>query len=91
MRQVVFRSAFEQIYSSNGDHFTMMMQVPGGPDYLLDYSMMKRDGTLNIITSDSDLSNAINAIKEDKRKTKNFLYQISTNSVYLGKLNAIFE
>ncbi|MNF05802.1 hypothetical protein D3C80_2056200 [compost metagenome] len=69
----------------------MMMQVPGGPDYLFDYSMMKRDGTFNIITSDSDLSNAINAIKEDKRKTKNFLYQISTNSVYLGKLNAIFE
>lgn len=91
MRQVVFRSAFEQIYSSNGDHFTMMMQVPGGPDYLLDYSMMRKDGTLNIITSDSDLSNAINGIKEDKRKSKNFLYQISTNSVYLGKLNAIFE
>ena len=69
----------------------MMMQVPGGPDYLLDYSMLKRDGTLNIITSDSELANSINAIKEDKRKSKNFLYQISTNSVYLGKLNAIFE
>ncbi|MDR0803245.1 hypothetical protein [Fluviicola sp.] len=91
MRQVIFRSAFEQIYSSNGDHFTMMMQVPGGPDYLLDYSMIRKDGTLNIITSDSELSGAINGIKEDKRKSKNFLYQISTNSVYLGKLNAIFE
>jgi hypothetical protein len=91
MRQVVFRGAFEQIYSQNGDHFTLMMQVPGGPDYLLDYSMLKRDGTLNIITSDSELANAINGIKEDKRKTKGFLYQISTNSVYLGKLNAIFE
>jgi hypothetical protein len=91
MRQVVFRSAFEQIYSQNGDHFTMMMQVPGGPDYLFDYAMLKRDGVLNIITSDSELANSINAIKEDKRKTKGFLYQISTNSVYLGKLNAIFE
>ncbi|WP_294673503.1 hypothetical protein [uncultured Fluviicola sp.] len=91
MRQVVFRGAFEQIYSQNGDHFTMMMQVPGGPDYLFDYSMLKRDGTLNIITSDSELANSINAIKEDKRKSKGFLYQISTNSVYLGKLNAIFE
>ncbi|AEA45145.1 hypothetical protein [Fluviicola taffensis] len=91
MRQVVFRSTFEQIYSSNGDNFTLMMQVPGGVDYLLSYSMVKKDGTMNIITSDSDLSSAINALKEEKRKHKNFLYQISTNSVYLGKLNAIFE
>lgn len=91
MRQVIFRALFEQIYSQNGDHFAMMMQVPGGPDYLFDYSMLKKDGTLNIITNDSDLAAAINAIKEDKRKTKNFLYQIATNSVYLAKLNGIFE
>lgn len=91
MRQVVFRAFFEQIYSQNGDHFAMMMQVPGGPDYLFDYSMLKKDGTLNIITNDSELSAAINAIKEDKRKSKNFLYQIATNSVYLAKLNGIFE
>lgn len=91
MRQVVFRALFEQIYSQNGDHFAMMMQVPGGPDYLLDYSMLKKDGTLNIVTNDSDLAAALNAIKEDKRKSKNFLYQIATNSVYLAKLNGIFE
>lgn len=91
MRQVVFRALFEQIYSQNGDHFAMNLQVPGGPDYLLDYSMLKKDGTLNIITNDSELAAAINAIKEDKRKMKNFLYQIATNSVYLAKLNGIFE
>lgn len=91
MRQVVFRSFFEQIYSQNGDHFAINMQVPGGPDYLLDYSMIKRDGTLNIITSDAELQAPISALKEDKRKTKNFLYQIATNSVFLAKLNAVYE
>ncbi len=91
MRQVVSRGFFEQIYSNNGDHFSLMMQVPGGPDYLFDYSMVKKDGTLNVITSDSELQAAINAIKEDKRKSRNFLYQISTNSVFLAKLNALYE
>lgn len=91
MRQVVFKSLFEQIYSNNGDHFSMFMQVPGGPDYLFDYSMLKKDGTMNILTNDVELSNTINSLKEEKRKVKNFLYQISTNSVFLGKLNAIFE
>jgi hypothetical protein len=91
MRQVVFRALFEQIYSNNGDHFAMALQVPGGPNYMLDYSMLKKEGTLNLITNDTELSASIAALKEDKRKVKNFLYQISTNSVYLGKLNAIFE
>lgn len=91
MRQVVFRALFEQIYSSNGDHFAFAMQVPGGPNYMFDYAMLKKEGTLNIITNDTDLSSTIGVLKEEKRKIKNFLYQISNNSVYLGKLNAIFE
>ena len=91
MRQVVCRAFFEQIYSQNGDHFAINMQVPGGPDYMLDYSMVKKDGVLNIITSDSELSAPISALKEDKRKTKNFLYQIATNSVFLAKLNGVFN
>jgi len=91
MRQVVFRAFFEQIYSGNGDHFSMNMQVPGGSDYLFDYLMVKKEGTLRIVTGDAELSAAINAIKEDKRKTKDFTYMISNDSVLIGKLNRIFE
>lgn len=90
MRQIMCRSFLEQNYSLNGDHFTFMIQIPGGSDYLMDYSMVKKDGTLNLVTNDGDLSSSVNGIKEDKRKTKNFLYQISTNSVYLGKLSALY-
>jgi hypothetical protein len=53
--------------------------------------MLKPPPPKNIITNDTDLSSTIGVLKEEKRKTKNFLYQISNNSVYLGKLNAIFE
>ncbi len=91
MRQVIFRSFFEQIYSLNGDHFAFNMDVPGGSYYLFDYHMEKKDGKLSIYTSDAELSTAINAIKEDKRKEKDFSYEISTNSVLLAKLNRIFE
>jgi hypothetical protein len=91
MRQVIFRSLFEQLYSGMGDHFVFNMDVPGGSYYLLDYSMVKDEGKLQIYTSDAELAAAINAIKEDKRKEKNFLYEISTNSVLLAKLNRIFE
>jgi hypothetical protein len=91
MRQVIFRAFFEQIYSLNGDHFAFNMDVPGGSYYLFDYAMDKKDGKLSIYTSDSELSAAITAIKEDKRKEKNFYYEISTNSVLLAKLNRIFE
>ncbi|MFN6084186.1 MAG: hypothetical protein ACK476_04580, partial [Fluviicola sp.] len=33
MRQVMCRSFLEQNYSLNGDHFTFMIQIPGGSDY----------------------------------------------------------
>lgn len=91
MRQIVLRTLFEQIYSQNGDHFMLMMQVPGGPDYLMNYKMVKKDGTLSIITNDAELQAPINEMKEEKRKTKNFLYEISTNSVFLGFLNRLYE
>ncbi len=91
MRQVIFRSLFEQLYSGNGDHFAFNMDVPGGSYYMCDYSMIKDEGKFAIYTSDAELAAAINAIKEDKRKEKNFMYEISTNSVLLAKLNRIFE
>jgi len=91
MKQIVFRGFFEQIYSQNGDHFAIMLSVPASADYLMDYSMQKKEGTLNLISSDSELTATLNAMKEDKRKTKDFKYQVATNSVFLAKLMRLFE
>jgi len=68
-----------------------MLSVPGAADYLMDYSMQKKEGTLNIVSSDSELTATLNAMKEDKRKTKDFKYQVATNSVFLAKLMRLFE
>lgn len=91
MRQVVIKSFFQQLYSSNGDHFGLMFEVPGGSNYMFDYSMTKKDGLLSIYTTDDKLNSAINGLKEDKRKAKNFKYEATTNQAFVGKLLRIFE
>ncbi len=91
MRQVMCKAFFDQRYSNQGDAFILALDVPGGPNYILDYSMVKKDGKLTIVSSDAELSSSINAIKEDKRKSRNFLYEMSTNSGFLNKLSRIFE
>jgi hypothetical protein len=91
MRQVVFKAFFQQIYSQNADRFVMLMQVPGAADYVMNYDMQKRDGKMSIVSNDTELTTAIGAIKEDKRKTKNFIYEVSSNQVFLAKLLGLFE
>jgi len=91
MKQIIFRGFFEQIYSQNGDHFAVQLSIPAAADYLMDYSMQKKEGTLNLVTNDSELAATLNAIKEDKRKTKDFKYTVATNSVFLAKLMRLFE
>jgi hypothetical protein len=52
--------------------------------------MTKKDGDLKIISGDAEFCSAINGIKEDKRKSKNFKYEISTQRVYLSKFLRLF-
>ncbi|XOV68496.1 MAG: hypothetical protein ACFHU9_04820 [Fluviicola sp.] len=81
MKYVPFRAFFQQIHSgAGGDAFNLMIDIPGGNDYYMHYGMSKKDGTLSIISGDSEFTNAINEMKDDKRKTKNFKYQTETDT-----------
>ncbi len=83
MKYVPFRAFFQQIYSGGGaDKFTMMIDIPGGRDYFMHYTMTKKDGTLYMKTGDTELSTTLSEMKEDKRKTKNFKYELTNNSAY---------
>jgi hypothetical protein len=53
--------------------------------------MKKKDGMLRIISSDDALTTAVTSIKEEKRKTRNFFYEASTQRVYLSKFLRLFE
>lgn len=81
MKYVPFRAFFQQIYSGGGgDAFDLMIDIPGGMDYYMHYGMSKKDGTLSILSGDSEFSSAINEMKDDKRKTKNFKFESTTDS-----------
>ena len=77
MKYVPFKAFFQQIYSGGGgDRFTYLLNIPGGRDYFMYYSMNKKDGTLRIKSGDQEFNTALSEMKEDKRKTKNFLYYL---------------
>lgn len=87
MKYIPFKAFFQQKYSgAGGDWFALLIDVPGGKDYFFNYSMGKKEGTLDIMTGDSELSTAISALKDDKRKSKNFMYQLGQ-----GGLRTVFN
>jgi hypothetical protein len=92
MKFVPFRAFFGQNFSGGGqgDNFAFFINIPGGRDYYFDYKMTKKDGDLKIKSGDTEFNDALNELKEDKRKSKNFLYEPTTNSVYLSKFMELF-
>jgi hypothetical protein len=92
MKILPMKAFFQQVYNeTGGDRFGLMFTTPAGLQYYFDYQMTKKDGVMKIITDDQDLSNAIVAVKEEKRKTKNFYYEATTQSIYLSKFLRLFE
>ncbi len=92
MKYVPFKAFFQQTYSGGrSDRFIISMSIPGGPDYFFNYRMGGKDGMLSILTGDGEFSAAINNIKEDKRKKRNFNYEITANTVYKAQLMRLFE
>ncbi|HLU88160.1 MAG TPA: hypothetical protein VKZ44_10420 [Taishania sp.] len=87
MKYIPLRAFFQQKYSgAGGDWFAILMDLPGGKDYFFNYTMGKKEGVMDIMTGDSELSNAISSLKEDKRKSKNFVYQLGQ-----GGLRTVFS
>ena len=92
LKYVPISAFFQQIYSeSGGDKFGLFLQIPGGSSYYFDYSMDKKDGEMRIISDDVEFNAAATLMKEEKRKTKNFKFEVSTQQIYLSKFLRLFE
>jgi len=92
MKYVPFQAFFQQIYSkSGGDRFTFFMNIPGGRDYFFNYTMQKKDGLMRIKTGDEELKTALTELKEEKRKKKNFKYELTNSTVFLAKFLELFQ
>jgi hypothetical protein len=89
MKYVPMKAFFEQ-RTIMADRFGLLIEVPGSSVYFFDYDNRKT-GTMNILTSDSDLNDGINAIKPDKRKDRKFMYQTTQNSAYKSQFMRVFQ
>lgn len=92
MKYVPLKAFFQQTYSgAKSDRFMISMSIPGGPDYFFNYKMSGKDGVLSILSGDGEFNTVINEMKEDKRKKRNFSYEITSNTVYKAQLLRLFE
>jgi len=64
------------------DMFGVYFFVPGANNYFFFYQVNKKDGKLTFVTTDQDIRSRVNAVKPDKRKGKNYEYEVSTNTAY---------
>ena len=91
MKYVPFRAFYQQIYSGGGgDKFLALIDIPGGMDYTFSYEMVKKSGLMLINTGDPEFATALKDLKEDKRKSKNFKYEVTSNPVVRKKLFDLF-
>ncbi len=92
-KQVPFRAYFKQTYSGNvtGDKLQFEIDIPGGGMYFFDYGMEKKNGTLQIYTTDEELKRGVNELKDDKKKYKNFSYGITENSGIMNNFMRILK
>ena len=89
-KKVPFKAFFQKADPSlNADKFGVQINVPT-LDYYFDYSMEKKDGLMRIISGDPEFVEQVNDMKDDKRKVKNFKYQIETAKIYLSKFLRYF-
>lgn len=92
MKYLPIKAFYQQIHSGiGGDKFGLYITNPGGTEYFLNYSMNKKEGELMLYTNDTELETEINALKADKRKAKDFMYEMTTNRVYLAKFLKLFS
>ena len=61
--------------SNQGFGFRWM--TSNNKEYVLNYSMDKKDGTMLFYSKDEDFTNSISNIKSEKRKSKNFRFDIA--------------
>src|SRR5699024_6668230 len=73
-----------------GDRLAMQFDVPGNLMYFIDYDYRK-NGIMNILTSDKTFMDAITALKSSDKKKKSFAYDITKRSAYLSLFLKMFK
>jgi hypothetical protein len=87
------KMTFSQAYSENvnGDRFCLYLNAAVSKDYFFEFTMTKKDGEMRVFSEDDDFSSKLSALKSDKRKYKNFVYEYTDNRVFISKFLKLFN
>lgn len=91
LKEVDFNMVFHQTTIDNSyQGFAFRWATSNNKDYVLNYSMDKKDGNMLLFSKDETFMSSINEIKADKRKSKNFRFDIADETqlkLILAKFN----
>ena len=78
LKEVDFNMVFHQTnIDESNQGFGFRWMTSNNKEYVLNYSMDKKDGTMLLYSKDEMFTNSITTIKADKRKSKNFMFDIA--------------
>lgn len=90
---ITFNQAYvQQLGQEIAPSFYWSMEAFDGTRYIFEYTHQKKDGTLSLYTTNQNMMTTLEALKIDKRKAKNFIYQATDEqsaSLILAKLQSI--
>jgi len=82
MKVVDFDLFYLQTHSKeSGQGFSWSLSLPNERKYFINYAMDKKDGALLFYTNDDIFNKSITDIKPDKRKSKNFTFDIAEEAI----------
>ena len=59
--------------------------------YFFNYDVKKKNGIMKIYTTDSEMKQSLTEMKPEKKKIKNFEYDLTTNSSLVSMFKRLFE
>jgi hypothetical protein len=88
LKMVDMQMFFKQTYSDeSGQSFYWNFDTPTEKKYFMYYNMDKKDGDLGFYSNDETFKKTITDIKPDKRKTKNFKFDVIEDGNALNLLS----
>lgn len=90
LKMVNLQMFFNQIYSDEtGQCFYWNFSTPDEKKYFMFYEMDKKDGDLGLFSNDDSFKKTITDIKSDKRKLKNFKFDLIEDAKALNLLSKL--
>lgn len=90
LKNVPIQLAFYKSPVADMYRMGLNLDLPGNT-YFFNYDVKKKNGLMKIYTTDPDFTQSMTEMKPEKKKIKNFEYDITTNSSLVSMFKRLFE